>query len=126
MAYPCTLKGETSFESGPGLRIWIVPESADGCGTDVAARVGASRGGSGSRVSVGSAWGVGLLSGKVGEAFCRVGELAVSSGNADTDGVGVSGTLVRVGADVTVAGTQAVRRTNAPQSRRKRRNMSGL
>jgi len=40
MAYPYTLTGETIFESGPGLRNWITPESADGVGIAVAAWVG--------------------------------------------------------------------------------------
>ena len=96
------------MESGPGLRNWIAPESADGFGMAVAARVGGRfRVGIGSKVSIGRDSeidsGVGLASGSVGEANSKVGEIVVGVKVGNKVGLGVFGTCTRVGNSVGVA-----------------------
>jgi hypothetical protein len=50
----------------------------------------------------------------------------VGSGSGTADGVAVSGMCAKVGNSVDVAGTQAVKKTNRLQGRKKRRNISKL
>ena len=111
------MAGETIFESGPGLRNWIAPESADGFGRAVAARVGGRlRVGRGSKVSEGINSdvnsGVGLASGCVGEANSGVGEMEVVVEVGNEVEVGVSVMRTSVGNKVDFAGTQAVKKNN--------------
>ena len=125
------MKGETIFESEPGLRNWITPESADGFGMAVTAMVGGRfRVGRGGKVSVGIDTdidsGVGLASGNVGEANSEVGEIVVGVGVGGAVGMGVSGIRAKVGNCVDVAGTQAVKINNKLKVRKKRGNIIRL
>jgi len=122
------MTGEAVFESGPGLRNWITPESVDGFGMAVAAMVGGRfRVGRGTKVSVGIATdidsGVGLASGNVGKANSEVGEMVVGVEVGGTVGMNVSGICAKVGNCVDVAGTQAVKINNRLRDRNKRRNI---
>ena len=126
-----TLNGETIFESGPGLRNWITPESVDGFGMAVAARVGSNfRMGRGINVSVGFDSGidsaVGLASGDVGEANSEVGELVVRAGSTDAVGMAVFGKRARVGICIDGAGLQAVKKEIRLSARMKRWNIIRL
>jgi hypothetical protein len=125
------LSGETIFESGPGLRNWITPESADGFGMAVVAMVGGRfRVGRGTKISVGIDTdidsGVGLTSGNVGEANSEVGEMVVGVGVGGAVGMSVSGICAKVGNCVDVAGTQAVKINNRPSVRKKHLNIIKL
>jgi len=111
------MKGDTILESGPGLRNWITPESADGFGMAVAAWVGGRFSvGRGSKVSVEIDSevdsGVGLASGRVGESNSKVGKLVVAVGMGSGVGTSVFGKCARVGKSVGVAGTQAGNKTD--------------
>ena len=126
-AYPYTFTGETIFESGPGLRNWITPESVDGFGMAVAAKVGGRfRVGMDGKVSVeidsGIDSGVGLASGSVGVANSQVGKgkLGVAVRRGSAVGLGVSGMRTRVGSPVNVTGTQAVNKNSRLSVRMKR------
>ena len=97
----------------------------------VAAWVGGRfRVGRGSTVSVGIAskvdFGVGLASGKVGEANSEVGKLVVAVGSGSAVGLGLTGKCARVGKSVAVAGTQAVKKTDRQRIRMKRCNIIRL
>jgi hypothetical protein len=125
------LKGEIIFESGPGLRNWITPESADGFGMAVAAWVGGRfRVGRGIKVSVGFVDEIDpvvrLASGSLGKAISEVGELVLGPGSSSTVGMAVSGMRTRVGNSVDAAGTQAVKKKNRHGTRKKRRNIIRL
>jgi hypothetical protein len=72
MAYPETTIGETSFERGPGLKIWIAPESGAGSGRLVA-------------VGVGSRLGVGI---NVGPLVATASIVGVFPGVCEYSGVG--------------------------------------
>jgi hypothetical protein len=121
--------GETSFESGPGLRNWIAPEPAAGCGRSVAVGVGGRLGdGIGTMVSgwVGSRVGV-----NAGVAeFSTVGELIAVSVGGTLGLIVLVDTRVTVGVGtvvgVAVARPQAVRNASRVKVRKKRRCMSGL
>jgi len=120
------LKGDVIFESGPGLRNWITPESVEGLGMAVAPWVGGRlRVGRGSKVSVGIeaevASGVGLASVGVALANSGIGELAVGVGSGSLVGMGVSGSRARVGICTDGTGIQAVKKRTSPSVRMKRR-----
>ena len=110
------MKGDTILESGPGLRNWITPESADGFGMAVAAWVGGRFSvGRGSKVSVEIDSevdsGVGLASGRVGASALDAG-CSVAVGMGSGVGTSVFGKCARVGKSVGVAGTQAGNKTD--------------
>ena len=125
------MRGETIFESGPGLRNWITPESVDGFGMAVVAMVGSRlRVGRGNKVSVGIDTdiesGVGLASDSVGDGNSEVGEMVVGVEVGSAVGRGVSGIRAMVGNCVDVAGTQAVKIDNRVKVRKKRLNIIKL
>jgi hypothetical protein len=56
----------------------------------------------------------------MGEATSGVGEFSGGLGSGDTDGVAVSGTGVKVGSRVAVAGAQAAKKANRIEVQKRR------